>query len=337
MVYIILVNWNGWKDTIECLESVLRLRCTGFRVLVCDNASEDGSLDRIAEWADGGRVATCANPELNHLTAPPVPKPIAFLRTSSREAISLADKQEKLVLIQVGANLGYAGANNVGLRFALEAGDFEYAWLLNNDTVVDPEALSALLERMRQCPDAGICGSTVLYYDRPSIIQALGGSIYNSWTGRGGHIGLGKNWAPHTRFELIENHIKYVLGASMFVRRQFIEKIGLMNEAYFLYYEEIDWAVRARGKFSFRYAPLSIVYHKEGSSIGTAVDRSRRSLLSDYYAARSCMLFAKRYYPLACPTVAMALAARGLFRLVMGNFVCARAVIRGLQDALRGK
>src|ERR1700692_5018323 len=75
-ICVVLLNWNGWKDTIECLESVFRLACEDFRIVVCDNASTDGSVEKIRQWARGELTAGCANPQLSGLTSPPVPKTI---------------------------------------------------------------------------------------------------------------------------------------------------------------------------------------------------------------------------------------------------------------------
>jgi len=120
------------------------------------------------------------------------------------------------------------------------------------------------------------------------------------------------------------------------VRRPFLEQIGLMSENYFLYFEEIDWATRARGKYSLAYAPRSVVYHKEGRSIGTSVDRAKRSSSSCYYLARSGMLFTKRYFPLACLGVGVTLFEESLLLCSAGNKPAAKGVLRGLRDSLMG-
>lgn len=332
-VYIIIVNWNGWRDTIECLESVLRLDYPSFRVIVCDNASSDSSLDRIAEWAGGGVASGCSNPDLQHLTSPPCSKPIPFLRTGPGERVALEARDEKLFLVQTGSNLGFAGGSNVGLRLALNAGDFHYAWLLNNDTVVAPQALTSLVRRMQERPDAGICGSALLYYHDPSLIQAAGGSVFNRWLARGGHIGMLGDAGSLPPPGEVELKMKYVVGASMLVSRVFLETIGLMSERYFLYFEEIDWATRARGRYSLAFAPQSTVYHKEGRSIGSSADRAKRTPLSEYYGARSRMLFTAQHFPLGLLGVAIALLGGSLLRFSTGNPSGAGAVLRGLRDA----
>lgn len=329
------MNWNGWRDTIECLESVFRLRNTDFTVLVCDNASTDGSLEKIKAWARGELSASVCNQDLAFLTIPPVPKPISFDEiTSTPRSGSPDGLSARLILIQTGCNLGFAGGNNVGLRYALAQKNSDLFWLLNNDTVVDPNALLSLVQRMQQRPDAGMCGSTLLYYDHPRIVQALGGSIYNQWTARGGHIGLGQNSDDLPNCDTVERQMKYVVGASMIVSRVFLEQIGLMSEAYFLYSEEIDWATRARGRFSLAYAPLSIVYHKEGGSIGTSANRRERSSTSDYYSARSRMLYTRKYFPGALFLVVVALLGGSLLRCVARNKPGSKALLRALRDSL---
>ena len=335
-VYIILVNWNGWQDTIECLESVFRLDYPDYRVIVCDNASTDGSAEQIKSWANGQLDVHAANPKLETSTKPTVPRPIPFLETSAHERATLPeDRAARLILIHTGSNLGFAGGNNIGLRYALSIGDLQFAWLLNNDTIATPDALSELVRRMNERPEAGLCGSTLLDYWYPNRVQALGGSIYRKWTARSGHIGRGSSQHDLPHPEAVEQKMKYVIGASTLVRKSFLEDVGLMNESYFLYFEEIDWATRAAGMYSLAYAPRSVVYHKEGASAGTTFERRSRSYTSDYYSSRGRMLFTRKYFPMAIPTVLSTLLASSLFRLSTGNKSGAKAVLVGLLNALR--
>ena len=159
-----------------------------------------GSLEHIRSWARGELPAQSRNPALSPLITPPISKPVPFIEISPAQAVAPTENHSaRLVLIQTGANLGFAGGNNAGLRYALRQGDFGFAWLLNNDTVVRPDALSDLVRRMQERPDAGICGLTLLYYDDPAKVQACGGSIYNKWFARGGHIGKLANAAHSLR------------------------------------------------------------------------------------------------------------------------------------------
>jgi hypothetical protein len=304
-------------------------------VIVCDNNSGDHSLDRIAEWARGDLASLCFNAELQHLTSPACPKPIPFLRIEPGEQVQLETRSETLFLVQTGANLGFAGGNNVGLRLALGAGDLDYAWLLNNDTVVEPAALSGLVAAMQKRPDAGICGSTVLDYYSPRTVQALGGSTFNPWTARVGHIGAGIDVADAPSREVVEGQLKYVVGSSLLVRKSFLEQVGLMDESYFLYFEEIDWATRAKGRFGLAYCPESVVYHKEGASIGTSnVKRKQRSELSERFASRNRILFTKTYYPAALVTVLLAMLASAFHRLATGQIRNFAMLMRGIGSGL---
>src|SRR5260370_5037802 len=187
--YIVIVNWNGWKDTIECLESVFRLRHNDFVVIICDNASKDDSVRRIMEWAKGERLAPPASSEMGSYTCPPVPKPIALslLEDSRVNEPHLSGGCDRLILIRSEKNLGYAGGNNLGLRYILHRNDHDYVWLLNNDTIVHSDALAELVSRVEEEPRIGICGSRLCFYSAPQLIQAYGGSTDSPRTRRNRH------------------------------------------------------------------------------------------------------------------------------------------------------
>jgi GT2 family glycosyltransferase len=326
-VYIVILNWNGWRDTIECLESVLRLDYPDYKVIVCDNASSDDSLERIRSWARGETPAESRNPVLASLVTPPVPKPQPLLEISPGATVQNNDA--RLVLIQTGANLGFAGGNNVGLRYALQQGDCDFVWLLNNDTVVHADALAQLVNRMQQRPDAGICGSTLLYYHDPSKVQAWGGSVYNKWFARGGHIGKLANAAHLPEPHDVERKMAYVTGASMLVRKSFLEQAGLMDEQYFLYFEELDWAARAKAQFRLAYCPHSIVYHKEGSSIGSHRKTVQQSAMAEFYLTRNRILVTRKRYPYALVTVLFAVSMSAIHRLLNRRGKNFSALVRG--------
>lgn len=317
-VYVLILNWNGWQDTIECLESVFRLDYPSYRVIVCDNGSEDGSLQHIKAWAEGRlAVALPKDNPLRHLSFPPVPKPIPYVdyeRSVAEEGGDPKDADNLLILIQTGSNLGFAGGNNVGLRYALARDDFDYVWLLNNDTVVRPDALTHLVRRMVEKPEAGMCGATVLCYDRPELVQSLGGCIYNKWLGACKPIGLLQSSKLPIDRQLVEKRMSYVAGSSLLVKKSFLGDIGLMSEDYFLYYEELDWAVRARGRYKLAYAPESIVYHEEGGTSGAERRKPEaRDFTADYYSIRNRLIITRKYFRYALPVVYLGLVG------AMGN------------------
>jgi hypothetical protein len=251
-----------------------------------------------------------------------VPKPVSsrvYDRHTAEEGDEAGDAA-RLVLIRTGGNLGFAGGNNVGLRHVLARGDAEYVWLLNNDTVIASGALEALLKRMAESPDAGMCGSTLLRYDAPDRVQARGGGWYCKWVGLPWHLGQLGRAGGTVDAGRVERRMNYVVGASLFVSRAFLEQIGLMCEDYFLFFEEADWALRSKGRFTLTYAAESTVYHKVGRSIGTSSLPSRKSYACDYYSLRNRLYFTRRFYPHALPVIYTSLAVALLIRVFCGKW-----------------
>lgn len=304
-VYVVTLNWNSWKLTIACLESLLRSNYANFCVVACDNGSTDGSQSHMLDWAAGHVLASAPDAEaLRGLVEPPIPKPIPFTFYSRVEAeAGGAMEDERLVLIQTGANLGFAGGCNVGMRYALARGDADFIWLVNNDSLVPAASLDHLVSRVMADPAIGLCGSTLLGVKHPNKIQALGGARWRKWTGTSKHIGISEAWPKlDLNLQQIEAEMDYVVGASMLVSRRFLETVGLLAEDYFLYYEELDWACRAKNHFRLGYAPDSIVYHMEGGSSGFSLLR--------YYYYRSMIRFYLRHSRLYLPSVVARIMAR---------------------------
>jgi hypothetical protein len=132
----------------------------------------------------------------------------------------------------------------------------------------------------------------------------------------------------------------FVSGASMLASRAFLQTIGLMEESYFLYFEELDWAMRAKGKFKLGYASDSVIYHKEGAAIGSHLDRMKRSLISDQYLSRSRVLFTRRFFPSALPSVLAWVTIAAAYRALRGDLVRGMTMLdfmlRGLTLNLSG-
>lgn len=305
-VAIVILNWNGWRDTTECLESVFRNNYPNYQVILCDNNSQDDSLIRIKAWAEGlMEIEVPERNPLRNLSFPPVSKPLTHKEYNASQAErggSNEDNKVSLILIQTGANLGFAGGNNVGLRYVMARDDFDYVWLLNNDTVIEPDALTQLIRCIKERPDAGMCGSTIPFYHEPDKLWALGGATYNKLLAITRCIGLNQPTKQNIDRKKVEYRLKYLAGASILVSRQFLRDVGLLSEDYFLYFEELDWAVRAKGRFSMAYAPESIVYHKVSASTGKD-GANKDSRVSEYFMLKNSLLFTYKYYPLFMPFV----------------------------------
>ncbi len=329
---LVLVNWNRWADTIECLES-LQAAAGDFRVVVVDNASSDGSADRIEAWARGDQPSEPTDAAMARFSTPAGVKPVAMHRLAGPTPPGAGD--EWLTLIESGENLGFAGGNNIGLRYLLADPDIEACWLLNNDTVVDADAPAAVLDYLASNPKIGICGTIVRFYHRPAIVQALNGSRFNRWTGTSAGIAAGLPAAAHFDATKVARATDFVLGASLAVTRSFLETVGLMEESYFLYFEEIDWAWRARGRFTTGFASRAVVYHKEGGSIGSSSRKGGRSSLSEYYLMRSKLKFIARHRPWLLPAHWGVAAVQIALRVARGQPAKAVVMTRALLG-LRG-
>lgn len=338
---ILILNWNGWKDTIECLDSVFSSDYKNYQVIVCDNDSQDESIEKIIDWATGRLIATPASsaPAILHGASSPVAKPIAYRLYDRKHAEGGAgedDREYSLILIRTGANLGFAGGNNVGLRYVLAREGFEYVWLLNNDTVIKNDALRQLVKKAEYYKEngqkVGIVGSKLFYYDQPHIVQSVGG-IYNKWLGTTKHLGLWEFDSGQYDNDTFIKNIDYVDGSAMLVSKSFLQEAGLMSEDYFLYYEELDWSLRGRRyNYALGYSWQSHVYHKEGGTIGSSSNPYKKSELSDYYGLRNRIIFARKFFPAYMCNVYLGFLAVIINRIRRGQINRLRLIWKVLRE-----
>lgn len=192
----------------------------------------------------------------------------------------------RIKFIASSENLGFAGGNNLGWPLC----EGEYIFLVNNDTEVPEDFLEPILDFVAKQPDLGALSPMIRYFDAPDTIQFAGSTEMNKVTIRNSGIGDGeKDNGQYAK----SYPIPFCHGAAMLVPRKVIEKVGLMREDYFLYYEELDWCERIRNAgFSNWYFGHSYLLHKESVSTG------RNSPLKVYYLTRNRLLFARRNYSL---------------------------------------
>lgn len=186
-----------------------------------------------------------------------------------------------VTVLENGDNLGFAEGNNVGIRHALQ-GQTEYVMLLNNDTVVDAQMLSILVQALHQHPQVGIVGPKMLYFDPPDLIWCAGNRI--DWR-MGGSVRLQAE-EPDTTTAQSPRAVDFITACGILLRRQVIEQIGLLDPRFFIYYEETDWCVRAsRVGWSIFYVPTACLWHKVSAAMGTT------SPATEYYMNRNVLLF----------------------------------------------
>lgn len=310
-VFVVTVNWKNGPDTVEALQSICDVNspCVG-GVVVCDNASNDGSSELIRSWAAAADVGLL---EYTWRAG-------GFVLSESATSNFRDGSGLEVVLIHTGANLGFSGGNNVGIEFIRRNRAYEQIFLLNNDALLKRGAVESMAETFID-PKVGMCGATVVYHHTPDRIQALGGSRFSPLFGRASHIGAGRLVSDARHRGEVEKNLDYILGAALMISRHCLDAIGLLEERYFLYYEEIDWATRARrAGFTLAYAPDAVIFHKEGGTIGSSTDRTKRSLLSEYYLLRSRLSFTRKLYPVYLPTVLLFSGFQVIRHLARGEF-----------------
>ena len=322
-VAVALLNWNAWSDCIECMESVLRQDYQNFTILLCDNGSTDGSLEFIQEWADGRICALAETRAMATHSTPPVEKPIRLHGPDENDT--------GIVVLRSEENLGFAGGNNIAIRHAM-AEDYDYVWLLNTDTVADPGALRALVERMETLPEAGLCGSLLCFYDAPDTLQEVGGCAYYPAVGLAKRLAGDLPRKDKHDWRALERRLGYVSAASCLVSRRFLQDVGTLSEDYFLYCEEIDWATRGKGRFDLALAETSVVFHKKGRASGSKSINSGRSASSAYFLWRARRRFTGKFHRWALPSVFATGLAAAFVEFLRGRRSTASATLRGLFD-----
>jgi GT2 family glycosyltransferase len=288
-VSIIILNWNGWKDTIECLESVYQITYPNYDVIVVDNGSEDESIEKIKAYAEGKIRTNSKFFEYSEIN-----KPIQVIEYQLNEIESNDEEeigtdrippQERLILIKSDKNYGFAEGNNIAIRYSLRALKPQYVLLLNNDTVVDQQFLFELIFSSLNEENCGICGSKLHFYDHPEIIQSAGCKI--NWL-LGNVVQIDYRKKDQNNYSVSD--VDTVSGCSMLINRSLIDKIGLLNTELFAYYEDTDYCIRAQNNgYRVIFVPNSKVWHKVS---GTS---RKTSGLREYYSMRNLVWFVKTY------------------------------------------
>ncbi len=196
----------------------------------------------------------------------------------------IKEKYPNIKLIKSEKNLGFAGGNNLGVR----AANGKYLLFINNDTEVPPGFLEPLVDLMEKNPSIGMVSPKIKFHWNPELIQYAGYTKMNPYTIRNNSIGYHQKDLDSFN-KLAETHAAH--GAAMMIPRKVIEKVGLMPDVYFLYYEELDWAeMIKRAGYKIYYQPKSFILHKESVSTG------KDSPFKTYYLTRNRLIFARRNY-----------------------------------------
>lgn len=239
LVYIILLNFNGYKDTIECVNSLEKVEYGNFEVIIVDNCSTDDSEKILRDQLPGYKV------------------------------------------IQTHNNLGFAGGNNIGIKYALDSGA-EYICLLNNDTIVEKDFLNHLVETAESDNNIGITSGIINYFENKNETWFSGGYISNI---------KGKGIHKINKPQELQTEATFITGCLQLISRKVFKDVGLLPEDYFLYYEDLDFCQSVlNAGYKLVVNSNSYIYHKAG---GTA---PYTSPLSIYYSNRNRYIFIKKYF-----------------------------------------
>lgn len=246
MVSVILVNFNGFQDTVECVKSIKESDNKDFRIIVVDNHSTDDSVVSLRGVQDG----------------------LGF------------------ILIESTVNNGFSAGNNLGIKKALELGT-DYIWLLNNDTLIEANAIDELIEGFSFSSRVGVTIGKILYEKNRDTIWYAGGAISRS-TARTEHWRYNEKDTDDIEKQSV---VSFATGCCVFMSVDALKRIGFMDEDYFLYEEDADYSIRIREKgIDIVYCPQARIYHKVSASTGVA------SPIAQYYTVRNKYRLISKHY-----------------------------------------
>ncbi len=249
-VAIILLNWNGYTETIPCIEMLQTIDYKNYEIVLIDNGSRDDS--------------------------------VKILKT----------KFPNITLLEIKHNRGFAGGANVGIQYAVK-NKFDYVLLLNNDAIVKKDFLTELVKAAESNNKIGVVSSIIYYLSDKKLIQSAGG--YKNY--KGFYPFKDPNQRIYDEGQFTKNFfVDTLIGCSMLIKREVIEKIGDLDESHFIYAEDVDFSIRARkAGYLLCTAVKSKVWHKVSAASGG----KERNLTFLYYNTRNLIYFSKKHLQLS--------------------------------------
>jgi hypothetical protein len=249
--------------------------------------------------------------------------------SENNEAEQISNRFPFVKVIRSDKNLGFAGGNNLGIKVSTG----KFIFLINNDTYFEDFNVRALIDRLNNSSDIGIVCPKIRFAWSPKPIQFAGYTPLSNITIRNQAIGFGEE--DHGQYETA-HPTPYAHGAAMLIKREAIDKVGLMPECYFLYYEELDWSMMfTRAGYQIWYEPKCTVYHKESQATG------QHSPLRTYYITRNRLLLIKRNYHgitkwLSYIYIIGIVGVRDILRyLFTGRFIHIKATSQGILSFIK--
>lgn len=248
-VWAIVLNWNNYYDICECIESIHQSTIQVAKILLVDNGSNDGSIERLK------------NKYLN---------------------------DPNIHIICNESNFGFARGVNVGVQYALNQGA-KLIMLVNNDAIIDSACIQELTRAIELNPKVGIVGPRIFYYSDPTRVWQGGGHYSRLKTGV-----ICPEKSKDEMFCLInKRYVTFLTGCVVLIRRQVFEEVGLFDEKYYFYGEDVDFCLRAsKAGFKLLYVPSAKAWHKI-----KAISKDRTSPFTLYHLARSRIIVLRKNFP----------------------------------------
>jgi GT2 family glycosyltransferase len=324
---VIIVSYGRPDDIADCLRAIDHLQDESeFAVFIVENggpAAYESTLRRTFEFCGAGAdqsataVGEASRPP-RHLRCQ------AFTLPSSGAGVHVAEANE---------NLGYAGGVNSWLERLFWDARWDGFWILNPDTTPEPMALAALIAACARS-NCGMAGSVIVEFSNRDRIASRG-LLWRRWPARAVSVDHGRPLSDAIVEPLPE--IDAPSGTSIYVTRSCLETIGFMNEDYFLYFEDLEWGMRAKAAGLLCRADGSFVPHKYGSTLGSASRRADRSPLSVYLDARNTLLFIKNNDSCLLPWSIVCSFVKPLEFCAVGSIQNARAAFSGIVAGVKGE
>lgn len=260
-ITIVVLNYNGWQDTVECLLSIAEIKQSGYSVILIDNASADDSVVRIVDGVAGKFNTTVLNED-------DVNTNFSFHDTPSIPDISASCPS--LLFVKNTDNVGFAAGCNQGMQLALAA-ESEYIWLLNNDTVLEPDSLSLLVDFLDTHKAYHAVTPQIRLHGAQNIIWNCGGEL--TWYGMRRYYFVNKDFDTLPACESLD--ITFVTGCALLVRAKLVQEMEGFTEDFFFGEEDFDFSLRMKkNKRKMACCLPSIIYHK----VGATIDRSSKGI-----------------------------------------------------------
>jgi len=328
-VHISLVNWKRSKDTLECIDSLLKQRYSNIRIYIVDNGSGDDSIQNFIDYCEGKMVIQSPAKDIIRKTigSNSIPKTYTIVKEENWTQDLFNSINSTIVILKNTKNYGFGYAHNQVMKF-IAAQETAFSWILNNDTIVPNDAIESLINKLISTKRS-FATPLLVYYDEPEFLQCDGtAKLYPEF----GFAKMNHKLTPLANIKgkdsFKDTPYTFISGTALFIPSAFIREVGLFDEIFFMYAEDIDLSLRAK---KLGWKPVvdenSFIFHKEGKSTA-----GRKHLFYEMYTRGNFILLQKHF---SLFKILTAIPASILHTVLMGRFNVKNIwfTIRGIQSA----